>query len=114
MKGNGLRSYARYYDRIYLKMKDYQKEAEAVKGVIRQFGKRRSKTLLDVGCGTGEYLKYLSSDFQCTGIDVNRNMIEIAEDKVPNVKFKVANMIDFRLREKFDVVICLFSSIGYV
>jgi len=114
MKGNGLRSYARYYDRIYLKMKDYQKEAEAVKGVIRQFRKRRSKTLLDVGCGTGEHLKYLSSDFQCTGIDVNRNMIEIAKDKVPNVKFKVANMIDFRLGEKFDVVICLFSSIGYV
>jgi len=41
-------------------------------------------------------------------------MIEIAKNKVPNAKFKVANMVDFRLKEKFDVIICLFSSIGYV
>lgn len=114
MKGNALRIYAKYYDQIYLTKKDYQKEAEAIKGVIKQFQKRQARTLLDVGCGTGEHLKYLSSDFQCTGMDININMIKIAKNKVPNANFKVANMINFRLKEKFDVIVCLFSAIGYV
>ena len=114
MKENHFKVFAKYYDQIYLKRKDYQKEAETVKGIIEHFEKKPSRTLLDVGCGTGEHLKYLSSDFQCTGIDVNRDMIEIARKKVPNAKFKVANMVGFSLKEKFDVIICLFSSIGYV
>jgi len=114
MKDNVFRSYAKYYDQIYLKRKDYQKEAEAVKGIIKQFEKLPSKTLLDIGCGTGEHLKHLSLDFQCTGIDINRAMIKIAKNKVPDAKFKVADMMNFRLKEKFDVIICLFSSIGYV
>lgn len=114
MKGNDFRIYARYYDQIYLKKKDYQKETEIVKGIITQFEEKQSKTLLDVGCGTGEHLKYLSLDFQCTGIDVNRDMTRTAKNKVPDAKFKAADMINFRLTEKFDVIICLFSSIGYV
>lgn len=114
MKENDFKVFSKYYDPIYLKRKNYQKEAKAVKEIIKQFEKRPSRTLLDVGCGTGEHLKYLSSDFQCRGIDLNRDMIENAKKKVPNAKFKVANMVDFRLKEKFDVIICLFSSIGYV
>ncbi|MDH5747096.1 MAG: class I SAM-dependent methyltransferase, partial [Candidatus Bathyarchaeota archaeon] len=109
-----LRIYAKYYDQIYLTKKDYQKEAETIKGVIKQSERKQSRTLLDVGCGTGEHLKYLSSDFQCTGIDINRNMIKTAKNKVPNAEFKVANMINFKLKERFDVIVCLFSSIGYV
>jgi hypothetical protein len=41
-------------------------------------------------------------------------MLETAKNKVSNARFKVADMIDFQLEEKFDVIICLFSSIGYV
>jgi len=114
MKTNNFKVFAEYYDRIYLNRKDYEKEAKIVKGIIRQFEKKQSKTLLDVGCGTGEHLKYLSLDFQCNGIDINKIMIKTARNKVPSAKFEVANMINFRLKETFDVIICLFSSIGYV
>ena len=114
MKRNDFTAYSKYYDQIYLKMKDYEKEANFIKSVIERLENKNSETLLDVGCGTGEHLKYLSLDFQCVGIDVNKEMIEIARKKAPIVKFKVANMINFSLEEEFDVIICLFSSIGYV
>jgi ubiquinone/menaquinone biosynthesis C-methylase UbiE len=114
MKRDSFRIYARYYDQIYLKIKDYEKEAEAVKRVIRQFEEKRSKNLLDIGCGTGEHLKHLSSKFECTGIDINKGMIDLAKEKVPNAKFRVADMMKFNLKEKFDVVTCLFGAFGYV
>jgi len=114
MKGNDFRVYAKYYDQIYLNMKDYEKEAKIVKRIIEKFGSENRTTLLDVGCGTGEHLKHLCLDFECTGIDINRNMIRIAENKVPDARFKVASMIDSRLRERFDVITCLFSAIGHV
>jgi len=114
MKRDFFTVYAKYYDQIYLKRKDYKKEAEVLNGVIRQFEEKRSKNLLDVGCGTGEHLKHLSSKFKCTGMDVNRSMINLAKKKVPNAKFEVADMVRFSLKEKFDVITCLFSAIGYV
>jgi SAM-dependent methyltransferase len=108
------RIFAEYYDRIYLKRKDYRVESEIIKNTVKQFEKKPSKTLLDVGCGTGEHLRYLSRAFRCKGIDVSKEMIKIAKTKVTDAEFKIADMVDFRLKEKFDVIICLFGSIGYV
>jgi len=114
MGNNNLRAFSRYYDQIYLKRKDYEAESRVVKHILRRFEKNPSTTLLDVGCGTGEHLKYLSQSFQCKGIDISRKMIETAKAKVPDAEFKVANMLDFSLGEKVDVITCLFGSIGYV
>ena len=109
-----LHAFAKYYDQIYLKRNDYKSESEAVQNIIRRLKRKPSKTLLDVGCGTGEHLKYLSQHFRCTGLDISKEMINTARAKVPNAGFEVADMIDFRLRDRFDVITCLFSSIGYV
>lgn len=113
MAKNDLQIFSKYYDQIYLKMKDYQSESKVVKNIIKQFEKKPSKTLLDVGCGTGEHLKYLSRSFRCKGIDISEKMIETCKIKVPDAEFEIADMIDFNLGEKFDVITCLFSSIGY-
>jgi ubiquinone/menaquinone biosynthesis C-methylase UbiE len=106
--------FAEYYDTFYLTRKDYEREAGILEKVIRKFESRKTVALLDVGCGTGEHLKYLSSVFSCEGLDINNRMIEIAEKKVPEAKFSVANMLDFKLTNRFDAIICLFGSIGYV
>jgi predicted TPR repeat methyltransferase len=73
VKEDTFRAYPEYYDHIYLKTKNYQNEVQIVQNIIKQFEKQQSKSILDVGCGTGEHLKYLCSDFQCEGIDINRN-----------------------------------------
>jgi len=114
VKGEDFKVFAEYYDKFYLERKNYEKEANIVEKIIEELESKKTVTLLDVGCGTGEHLKNLSSVFCCKGLDINNRMIEIAKSKVPEAKFKIANMIDFRLKDRFDVIICLFSSIGYV
>jgi ubiquinone/menaquinone biosynthesis C-methylase UbiE len=112
-KGENFEVFAEYYDSFYLPRKDYEREANIIEKIIRKFETKETVTLLDVGCGTGEHLKHLASVFSCEGLDVNNRMIEIAEKKVPEVKFSVANMLDFKLKNRFDAIICLFGSIGY-
>jgi trans-aconitate methyltransferase len=114
MSGNDIRTFAKYYDQVYLKRNDYENDSRVLQDIVRRFERKPSKTLLDVGCGTGEHLKHLSRHFSCVGLDLSAEMIKAAKLKVPNARFKVANMIDFRLRDKFDVITCLFSAIGYV
>ena len=104
---------AKYYDLIY-HFKDYNKEAKEIKEIISKHKKSKGKELLEVACGTGKHLKYLKSNFNCTGIDINRGMINVAKKEIKGVSFKTGNMINFNLKKKFDVITCLFSSIGYV
>jgi ubiquinone/menaquinone biosynthesis C-methylase UbiE len=48
--------------------------------------------ILDVGCGTGEILKRLSRQENICGygIDVEKNMVEIAKKKCPNMEIQIA------------------------
>ncbi|MFW9949702.1 MAG: class I SAM-dependent DNA methyltransferase, partial [Candidatus Thorarchaeota archaeon] len=104
---------AEYYDLIY-HWKDYKVEASNIKEIIKKYKVSDGKYLLDVGCGTGMHIKYFKDDFSCTGIDINKEMVQVAKSKVSGVIFKQGDMINFNLKTSFDVIICLFSSIGYV
>jgi len=114
MKEKSFEDYSKNFYNLCLKKKNYKKESEVVKSLIKFFQKKPSKTLLDAGCGIGEHLKYLSKNFRCVGIDINKDAIEIAKTNVLNADFKVANLIKFDLNKNFDVLICLFSSVSYV
>jgi len=104
---------AKYYDLIY-SWKDYEKEVKKITKLIRKYKLSNGKKLLDVACGTGRHLEYLKINFSCTGIDLNEEILDVAREKVSNVVFKLADMINLDLNEKFDIITCLFSSIGYV
>jgi len=106
-------SLARYYDLIY-SSKDYEKESLRVKALISRYKKSDGNDLLDVACGTGRHLKYPRDDFVCMGVDKSREILEVAKKNVDSVAFKEADMIAMDLGRKFDVITCLFSSIGYV
>jgi SAM-dependent methyltransferase len=101
------------YDEIY-SFKDYAAEARRIRQLIRERGPSGARTLLDVACGTGTHLEYLSRWFDSTGIDVSAGMLKVARRKLPRVHFVRARMEEFRLRQRFDAVTCLFSAIGYV
>jgi SAM-dependent methyltransferase len=67
-----------------------------------------------VACGTGGHIEHLMANFDVEGLDVDPNMLDIARERHPGVPFHEADMISFDLGCEFDVVTCLFSSIGYV
>lgn len=101
-----------YYDDIY-SFKDYREEADRVAALIRN-EHPSAKAILDVACGTGEHAKLLSSYFSVDGLDVEPEFVELSKTKVPNGSFWVADMRSFNLEKRYDVVQCLFSSIGYL
>lgn len=102
----------RYYDLVY-GWKDYEKESKIVERLITKFKTNNGKKLLDVGCGTGEHLKYMKH-YDCTGLDINSNLLSIASRKNKKVNFIQGDMISLKIGDNFDVITCLFSAIGYV
>jgi SAM-dependent methyltransferase len=103
---------AELYDAIY-HFKNYQKESERLHQLIERVVPG-ARTLLDVACGTGEHAKFLKLYYSVDGIDSNRSYLEAARAKNPSGTYRNADMTDFNLGSKYDVVTCLFSAIGYV
>ena len=106
---------AQLYDTIYLSRgKDYAAEAQAVHELVQTRLKSGGNTLLDVACGTGIHTGYLREHYQVEGLDLDERMLEVARKKMPDITFHHGDMLDFSLPRQFDVITCLFSSIGYV
>lgn len=105
---------AQYYDKIYQSMKNYGAEAEKLISYIVQHRRSTGNRLLDVACGTGLHLFYLKQHFEVEGLDIDGAMLTIARRRNPGVLFHQADMSDFHLGRTFDIIACLFSSIGYV
>lgn len=70
-------------------------------------------TVLDIGCGTGEFERLVLSEHptqQIIGVDISQNMLAIAQQKChayPNVSFHLssATALPFA-NHSFDVVVC--------
>ena len=107
------KEFADIYDLIY-SFKDYKKEVKKIKKLIKKYKRTDGNELLDVACGTGKHLQYFRDSFICTGVDINEGILNVAKNNVKGVIFKQADMVNFDLNKKFDVIISLFSSIGYV
>jgi len=101
------------YDDIYTRIKNYEDEARKIREWILRFSPG-AKSILDVACGTAEHAKYLKKDFSLDGLDDNEEFLSVARKKNPECRYFQADMRDFHLEKKYDVVMSLFSSIGYV
>jgi SAM-dependent methyltransferase len=101
------------YDRVYA-WKDYAAEAVRIRQLVRRYGPTDAHALLDVACGTGEHLRFLGRWYRVTGLDSSSAMLSFARRKLPGARFVLGRMQSFRLPERFDVITCLFSAIGYV
>nr|WP_202488863.1 class I SAM-dependent methyltransferase [Streptomyces sp. SID5473] len=94
--------------------KDYLQEAAEVE---RQVRKRRPEaaSLLDVACGTGAHLRCFDELFdEVAGLELSEPMARFAQAALPHVPVHVGDMRDFELGRTYDVITCMFGSIGYL
>ena len=103
---------AHLYDAIY-SGKDYAEEARRLKAFIAGHKRSPGNAMLDIACGTGGHVPYLRDDFVYEGLDLDTNMLAIANERYPGIAFHQGDMVNFDLGHQFDVVTCLFSSIAY-
>lgn len=102
------------YDAIYEQMKDYEQEAKRVHELAEQKKQSPGNALLDVACGTGLHDQYLIRWYDVEGVDLSPSQLAVARKRLPKMKFSVADMTDFDTGKRYDVVTCLFSSIGHL
>ncbi len=104
---------AKIYDALY-GFKNYEAEAARLRELIAERKTSPGNTLLDVACGTGAHLAFLKKYFAVEGLDLTPEMLQVARERHPEIVFHEGDMRTFDLGRKFDVVTCLFSSIGYL
>ena len=103
---------AHLYDAVY-SFKDYRAESERLHALIEERSPGAS-TLLDVACGTGKHLEQLRAWYEVSGLDLDPQLLALARERLGAVELHEGDMTAFSLGRRFDVVTCLFSSIGYV
>jgi|TARA_B110000037_G_scaffold149591_1_gene168846 2-polyprenyl-3-methyl-5-hydroxy-6-metoxy-1,4-benzoquinol methylase len=73
------------------------------KDLIKKINKLNGKTVLDIGCGNGFLLSYLSNKFKKTGIEIDEKGIQNAS-KFAKI-FKIDLNKKFILKGKYDIII---------
>ena len=73
----------------------------------------RGHKVLDLGCGTGNStFPFFARGFHVTGLDASPDMLAVAREKLPPVRFVQGNFTSFKLDEKFDLIISVFDSLN--
>ena len=109
--------YSQYYELLY-RDKNYQLETDYVDTLIKKF-KIKTKTILDIGCGTGNHaIKLSDKGYVVHGTDLSQDMIDIAlkkiTKKVPeNITFSCSDIRNLQLHQEFDAITALFHVISY-
>ena len=63
-----------------------------------------NSSVLELGCDTGYLLAGLKPSYG-VGVDISPEMLTIAREKYPHLKFFSADVEDFEIKEKFDYVV---------
>jgi len=130
------KGYADQYDLLYSD-KNYKAECDMIEEVFRRYGNGEIKTILDLGCGTGNHAIPLAQrGYQVTGVDISQDMLSIARSKADDLfekdltrqtketkKTREAGIIkpiflegdvrSLNLNKTFDAVLMMFAVLGY-
>lgn len=102
--------FAKFYDDT---MGDRSATVEYLRGLIEK-SCPKAHSLLELACGTGELLKAFDEEYEVSGLDRSRGMLNIAREKLPWANFYQESMAGFELPGKYDVILCVFDSINHL
>ena len=102
------------YDLFYPSVRGltYDQEASLFHQMIRRY-QPNAKQILDIACGTGGHAAALSKHYNIVGVDCDKASLKRARKRFSSASFYEGDMMDFKLSDKFDVLLCLGSSIGF-
>lgn len=97
---------------------DYSHWAKYIQKIIKKWHPAAHR-VLDISCGTGSLLaKFDSKQFRRFGFDFSFDMINQATQKPDHAMRQVVlwcgNMKAFQVKQKMDVMVCLYDSINYL
>ena len=73
------------------------------------------RSALDLGCGTGVLCQQLHAHgIETVGMDLSPDMIAIARERAPELRFEVADMTRFQTDRIFDLVTCTGDAINHI
>lgn len=82
--------------------------------VLMDCGIQKGDKILDLGCGFGDLYKFLQNalgddGFEYVGIDINSTIIEGAKERFPDVDFRVLDILEDKMEERFDYIVSTSS-----
>ncbi len=93
-----------------------------IEEVFHRYGKGRIRSILDLGCGTGNHAFPLAMrGYEVTGVDRSEEMLAKARSKLAHFKsqsqalpmFLQGDLRSLDLERKFDAVLMMFAVLGY-
>jgi len=73
-----------------------------------------AKSILEIGCGMGDVLANLPKRYSISGLDYEEDFIKVARKRMPNGRFYVQSMHNFKLDEKFDVIFSAYDAVNFL
>lgn len=108
-----------YYLKLY-KHRDDEDAQKILSLIFREVPITKGSRVLDLACGSGRHSVLIAKKgLYVTGIDLSKYLIKLAKEKASKSAYKdklnfyIRDMRDFRFRQKFDLLLNIFSSFGY-
>ena len=109
------KSILNYYSDLFKKYGDSHKSLGWGNGrqsmrfqVLNQIGNFQNCSILDVGCGFGDFygfLKYQNIKSNYLGVDINGEFLKLAQKKYPKAEFELRDIQKKKIKKKFDWVV---------
>ncbi len=114
MSGNKLKGFWKECDNLTHNKQASRREREdrmvKYKFILRaekKYLNGKAKKLLDVGSGSGTLTSMLNGRYEVAGIDKNQKSISNVRKTCPDVKVYKADMRNFKLKDRFDIITCV-------
>ncbi|PID30487.1 MAG: hypothetical protein CR982_01135 [Candidatus Cloacimonadota bacterium] len=110
---NNYSVFSKYYDQI---MSGFSEKFNKRFNLLSKKFDFNLNSVLELACGTGNNLMFFNSDKTKIkyGLDISKDMIDIAKSKLSDTTLLVQDMTTFKIDKKFTLIFCFFDSINHL